>query len=420
MAKVSTTYFPKLEDIKAAALRLQDILQPTPLELHKNASEDYQAEIYFKREDLQLVRSYKIRGAYNKIASLSKEEAAAGVVCASAGNHAQGVAYACQLLKIKGYIFMPKTTPQQKVEQVRFFGRNLVEIILQGDNFDQALASAKAFCQSQKQSFIPPFDDPKIIEGQATIALEILNQLQNIDYLLLPVGGGGLAAGLSSVFKLLSPKTKVIAVEPEGAASLSHALSLGKNEALSTIDTFVDGAAVRQIGALNFPICQQNIDRVLTVHPGAISATMLELYNRDAIVVEPAAALSVAALKQLKAELKGKTVVCIISGSNNDIARMEEVRERALLYEGLKHYFIIQFPQRAGALKEFVAEILGPKDDIVHFEYSKKTNRAAGPALIGIQLDQAEDLNPLLLKLEEKAFEYTYLNQKPSLYSMLV
>lgn len=421
MKKLNTNYSPKLQDIKAAAERLQNILQATPLELHKNASEDHQAKIYFKREDLQLVRSYKIRGAYNKMSSLSEAERSLGVVCASAGNHAQGLAYACQLLACKGTIFMPRPTPQQKIEQVRFFGRGEIEIVLEGDSFDEAYAAAQDFCHQKKQTFIPPFDDPKVIEGQGTIALEILKQASApIDYLLLPVGGGGLAAGVSTVFKLLSPNTQIIAVEPEGASSLQHSIEKGENTTLEELDTFVDGAAVKRIGTLNFPICQENIDRVLTVPPGALSATMLELYNRDAIVVEPAGALSVAALKQLKTELKGKNVVCIISGSNNDIARMEEVRERALLHEGLKHYFIIQFPQRAGALKEFVADILGPKDDIVHFEYSKKTNRSRGPALVGIQLDQSVDLDPLLERLGDKNFRYTYLNKKPDLYSMLL
>jgi threonine dehydratase len=415
------TYFPTIEAIEAAAQKLSGIVQKTLLMHNLLGSEKYGANIFFKREDLQVVRSYKLRGAYYKISTLSESEKSKGVVCASAGNHAQGVAYACRRLGIKGTIFMPLPTPKQKVNQVAFFGKEWVEIILEGDTFDDAYASAQKFCDAGNQVFVHPFDDPRIIEGQGTVALEILEQSESpIDILLLPVGGGGLAAGVSTVFKLLSPNTQIIAVEPLGAASLKNALEKGENCSLEHIDKFVDGAAVKRIGNLNFEICRRNIDRVLTVAEGKVCSTILELYNLDAIVVEPAGALSIAALEQLGTELKGKNVVCIISGSNNDISRTEEIRERSLLHEGLKHYFIVRFPQRAGALKEFVADVLGPNDDIVHFEYSKKTSREKGPALVGIELKHKDDFEPLLNRMKAKQFFGEYLNDNPELFGYLV
>jgi len=421
MQTIQNSYYPTVEAIRKAANQLSAILMPTPLIPNLLASDKYEANILFKREDLQMVRSYKIRGAYYKISNLSLEERIKGVVCASAGNHAQGVAYACQKLGIKATIFMPLPTPKQKLKQVTFFGKEWVDIILEGDSFDDAYQAARMHCDKNEQVFIPPFDDEQIIEGQATVGLEILEaSITPVDYLILPLGGGGLAAGVSSIFKVLSPNTKIIAVEPEGAASMQAALNAGKPVRLKNIDKFVDGAAVKKVGILNFNICQQNLDRVITVSEGKVCSTILELYNQDAIVVEPAGALSVAALEQLGPELKGKNVVCIISGSNNDIARTEEIRERSLLYEGLKHYFIVRFPQRAGALKEFVAEILGPDDDIVHFEYSKKTAREQGPALVGIELKDPKDFSPLLERMKSRLFFGEYLNEKPELFGALV
>jgi len=414
-------YFPDLETVRATALNLKEVANITPLTYNILGSEKYGANIHFKREDLQIVRSYKIRGAYNKISSLSESEKNRGIICASAGNHAQGVAFACRKLGIKGKIFMPLPTPKQKVNQVAFFGKEWVDIVLEGDTFDDAYNAALTYGNANGLVFIHPFDDKKVIEGQATVGLEIIDQSRNpVDILILPIGGGGLAAGVSAVFKKLSPNTKIIAVEPEGAASLTYAMQQGYNAALENIDKFVDGAAVKKIGNLNFEICRNCIDLVVTVPEGKVCSTILELYNLDAIVVEPAGALSIAALEKLGPELKGKNVVCLISGSNNDISRTEEIRERSLLYEGLKHYFMVRFPQRAGALKEFVAEVLGPDDDIVHFEYSKKTSREKGPAIVGIELKRKEDFAPLLQRMKEQQFFGEYLNDNEELFNYLV
>ncbi|MCB0402946.1 MAG: threonine ammonia-lyase, partial [Flavobacteriales bacterium] len=382
-------YYPQLSDVQVASERIKEVITPTPLMLSVTASEEHQAQVYLKREDLQRVRSYKIRGAYNKIKSLKREELCHGVVCASAGNHAQGVAYACKTLNIKGVLFMPAPTPLQKIEQVKMFGGAYVQVILEGDTFDDALSAAKGYCEVHRSVFIPPFDDEKVIEGQATIGLELLDQADEpVDYLFLPVGGGGLAAGVSAIFKALSPSTKIIGVEPEGAPSLTEALRQGYPVKLDRIDKFVDGAAVQQVGELNFQICKEMLDDVVLVPEGKVCETILKLYNKDAMVVEPAGALALAALDAYQDELKGKNVICVISGSNNDIVRMEEIKERALLYQGLKHYFIVNFPQRAGALKEFVNEVLGPKDDITFFEFSQKHNKEFGPALVGIRIEQ--------------------------------
>lgn len=410
-----------IKNAKEAASVLKGVASYTPLQVNHNQSRVYDANVLFKREDLQQVRSYKIRGAYNKISSLHTSELTNGVVCASAGNHAQGVAYACRVKKIKGTIFMPTPTPKQKVEQVKMFGEEWIEIVLVGDTFDEASNLAMDFCKKNAMSFIHPFDDMKVIEGQATIGLELLEQLSEpIDYLFLPVGGGGLAAGVSSVFKLLSPETKIIGVEPKGAPSMSTAIKIGDNISLEIIDKFIDGASVQKVGDLNFTICRQNLDEMVTVEEGKVCQTILELYNKDAIVVEPAGALSVAVLDMYAEEIKGKNVVCLISGSNNDITRTEEIKERALLYLGIKHYFLVRFPQRAGALKEFISEVLGPKDDITHFEYSKKHNRNTGPAVIGIELGGDETVEVIKERMVERNFYGEYLNDHSDLFQLLV
>lgn len=415
------TYYPKLEDIKSAVTTLKDVVTVTPLPQNINYSRKFAANILLKREDLQQVRSYKIRGAYNKISSLSAKELENGIVCASAGNHAQGVAFACHKLKIHGTIFMPTPTPKQKLEQVAMFGGKYVTVKLVGDTFDDAQKEAALACEIQRKTFVHPFNDPKIIEGQATVGLEILEQTNApIDYVFVPVGGGGLASGLSTVFKMLSPKTKIIGVEPLGAPSMKTAFEKNNNVSLKSIDKFVDGAAVQQVGDLTFEICKENLDAMITVDEGKVCQTILDLYNKDAIVVEPAGALTIAALDIFADEIKGKNVVCVISGSNNDITRTAEIKERALLYEGLKHYFIIRFPQRAGALKEFVADILGPEDDITHFEYSKKHNRENGPAIVGIEIKDKNDLRPLIQRMKKKNFYGDYLNDKPDLFQYLI
>lgn len=419
--QILTTYFPSLHDVNKAAEKLKGIVSVTPLVQNIQYSKQFDCNVMFKREDLQMVRSYKIRGAYNKIASLSAHEIENGIVCASAGNHAQGVALSCKLLNIKGTIYMPAPTPNQKIEQVKMFGELYVDIVLEGDTFDDAYHASMEECSSLNKTFIHPFNDEKVIEGQATIALEILSQAtQPIDYVFVPVGGGGLASGLSTIFKELSPNTKIIGVEPEGAPSMKTALQNGKVVELKHIEKFVDGAAVRRVGDRNFSICKETLDKMITVSEGKVCETILELYNKDAVVVEPAGALSIAALEQYTDEIKNKNVVCIVSGSNNDITRTAEIKERALLHANLKHYFIITFPQRAGALREFVVDILGPNDDITHFEYTKKTNRENGAAVVGVQLKSPTDLKPLITKMKLHNFYGDYLNDKPELFQFLV
>lgn len=417
----SKTYYPKLKDIQNAAITLKEVVAVTPLFLNHTYSKEYNANVLLKREDLQQVRSYKIRGAYNKINSLSKQELSNGIVCASAGNHAQGVALACSKKKIYGTIFMPVPTPKQKVEQVKMFGGEFVDIQLSGDTFDDAYNAAKYVSDSLGKTFVHPFNDKKIIEGQGTVGLEIINQFEKfIDYVFVPVGGGGLASGLSSVFKIISPGTKVIGVEPAGAPSMKTAIEKGKNVKLSNIDKFVDGAAVQQVGDLTYEICKENLADMITVPEGKVCQTILDMYNKDAIVVEPAGALTLAALDQYRDKIKGKNVVCLVSGSNNDITRTAEIKERALLFKGVKHYFIIRFPQRAGALKEFVMDVLGENDDITFFEYSKKTNRENGPAVVGVELEKIEDLNPLIERMKKRNFYGEYLNDKPNLFEFLI
>ena len=410
-----------LENVKKAAILLSDVALKTPLMRNENLVQKFSSNIVLKREDLQQVRSYKIRGAYNKIASLSQDQLNRGVVCASAGNHAQGVAFSCFKLKVKGVVFMPTPTPKQKIEQVKMFGGAFIEIVITGDTFDDASFSAKEYCADNKMSFVHPFDDEKVIEGQATIALEILEQSkEEIDYLFLPVGGGGVAAGMSSIFNELSPNTKVIGVEPSGAPSMSTSLKKGVNVKLDHIDKFVDGASVQRVGDLNFDLCQQYLSSMSLVKEGEVCQTILDLYNKDAIVVEPAGALTIAALNQFKDEIQGKNIVCLVSGSNNDITRTEEIKERALLHANLKHYFIISFPQRSGALKEFVADVLGPNDDITHFEYTKKHNRNMGPAVVGVELENSSTLDALQQRMKDKGFFGEYLNDKPDLFQFLV
>ncbi|MEP3838747.1 MAG: threonine ammonia-lyase IlvA [Algibacter sp.] len=421
MSQNKHTYFPSIENVKAAAETIKTVSTVTPLSESLRYSKKYNANVLLKREDLQQVRSYKIRGAYNKISSLTPQQALNGVVCASAGNHAQGVALSCKLLKIKGTIFMPAPTPNQKVEQVEMFGEDFIEIKLIGDTFDDSYHAAMLECDELGKTFIHPFNDKKVIEGQATIALEILEQATHpIDYVFIAVGGGGLAAGLSTVFKTLSPQTKIIGVEPEGAPSMSVSLKNNKNTTIEKIEKFIDGAAVKRVGDLTFAICKENLTDMITVPEGKVCETILELYNKDAIVVEPAGALSISALDFYAEQIKGKNVVCVVSGSNNDITRTPEIKERALLYANLKHYFIINFPQRAGALKEFVVDILGEDDDITYFQYAKKTNRENGAAVVGVQLKSAADLEPLISKMKQRNFYGDYLNDKPNLFQFLV
>ncbi len=410
-----------VENIYKAKVRLKNVATKTPLMPNHFYSEKYEANIYFKREDLQVVRSYKIRGAYNKMASLSKAELKKGIVCASAGNHAQGVAFACRALQAKGKIYMPSTTPKQKISKVKSFGKEYVEVLLIGDTFDDSYAEAWKDSEANQLSFIHPFNDEKVIEGQGTVGLEILEDCdKDIDYIFVAIGGGGIISGLGSYFKQMSPSTKIIGVEPAGSPGMKTSLDKGEVVTLETMDVFVDGAAVRRVGDLNFKICQQVVDDIIIVPEGKVCTTILELYNEEAIVVEPAGALSLGALDFYKEKIKDKTVVCLIGGGNNDITRMEDIKERSLLYEGIKHYFIIRFPQRAGALRQFLNDVLGPDDDITHFEYNKKNNRNAGPALVGIELKNRRDYDGLIARMDKYQIDYQTVNDQKMLFNFLV
>ncbi|MBI1768252.1 MAG: threonine ammonia-lyase IlvA [Bacteroidetes bacterium] len=407
-------------DINKAHELLKGIVLKTPLQFHRKLSEKFGAEIYLKREDLQVVRSYKIRGAYNLIHSLTDEQRSRGVVCASAGNHAQGVAYSCKALNIHGVIYMPAITPKQKINQVRMFGGDHIEIVLTGDTFDECQTHALEYTSRNNKVFIPPFDHIKVIEGQGTVAKEIFEEQSHIDFFLVPIGGGGLCSGIAQYLQTYSPNTKIIGVEPAGAPSMTEALRLGHPVKLEKIQRFVDGASVQKVGDLTFSMCKDTIADMLLVPEGKVSSTILQLYNEDAIVAEPAGALSVAALDQYANQIKGKKVVCILSGGNNDIDRMQEIKERSLLYEGLKHYFIVRFAQRPGALKEFVNHILGPTDDIVRFEFIQKHNKETGPALIGIEVKSQGDFNSLVDRMDTHHLNYTVVNQNENLFEYLV
>jgi threonine dehydratase len=407
-------------DIKAAAERLKKIVNRTPLTFNVNLSKKYQCNIFLKREDLQVVRSYKLRGAYNMMSSLPQEQLQKGVVCASAGNHAQGFAFSCKKLQTKGVVFMPVVTPNQKISQTKMFGEEWIEVKLVGDTFDDCAAAAKKYTLQQGMTFIPPFDDCKIIEGQGTVGLEILEDQPQVDYLFLPVGGGGLSAGVGSYFKTFSPHTVMMGVEPEGAPAMYQAFAAGKPVTLDNIDRFVDGAAVKRVGDITFSICKDVLREIHLVPEGKVCTTILKLYSEDAIVAEPAGVLSIAALDDYAEQIKGKNVVCVLSGGNNDIDRMQEIKERSLQYEGLKHYFLIRFAQRPGALKEFVNFVLGENDDITRFEYMQKHNKETGPALVGIELKTKDDYQVLLQNMNKYQINFTELKKDDNLYGYLV
>lgn len=410
-----------LEDINKAAIRLQDVVLKTPLEYSERLSKQYDAEVYIKREDLQRCRSFKVRGAFNRVTSLSREDQERGIVCASAGNHAQGVAYSCASLKIRGVIFMPLSTPLQKIDKVKQFGGQYVEVVTVGDTYDDASNAAKEYCATHKASYVHPFNDYEVMCGQATVGKEIYEELgDRIDIVLLAIGGGGLASGVSSYLNMHKPEVKIIGVEPVGAPGMSESLKNGKVTPLESIDTFVDGAAVKHVGDNTFDICKDNLTTTVLVPEGKVCTTMIELYQMDGIIAEPAGALSISALDMVAKEIKGKVVVCVLSGGNNDILRYPEIMERSLVYNGRKHYLIIEFNQKPGQLRKFVNDALGPHDDITRFEYMKKTNREAGAALVGVELYSKDDFNPLLERLHATGINFRILSSKELLYSYII
>jgi threonine dehydratase len=392
---------PLYQGVEKAYQVLKDIVIHTPLQYNSRLSKKFGAEVYFKREDQQQVRSYKIRGAYHTIFALDSEQRRKGVVCASAGNHAQGFAFSCSLMQIKGYIFMPQVTPRQKIERVRHFGGDWVSIELVGTTYDEAAHVAWKFCREKELSYVHPFDNLNTIYGQGTVGVEIMKDLPDVDVLVAPVGGGGLISGVSGYLKHVKPGVKTIGVDPAGAPKMVEARKAGYPKVLERIDSFIDGVAVKKIGDLTYELIEKHVDTVIATAEGKVCTTMIELYQNEGLITEPAGALAVAALDQLTEDILGKKVVCIISGGNNDISRYPEVIDRSLIYEGLKHYLIVEFAQKPGELMRFLQKALGPNDDIVRFEYLKKTNKEFGPALVGIELTHKNDLEGLMQRIKE-------------------
>jgi len=418
MTKVSA------DDVRAAAERLRDVAVRTPLERNERLSQLTGADVWLKREDLQPVRSYKLRGAYNFIASLPDSERANGIVCASAGNHGQGVAYTCRRLGVKAWIVLPRTTPRQKREQIASLGGSETTIVIEGHTYDEAHAAATDLARHESAVLVPPFDDPQIIAGQGTVVLEVLEQLEQVgrppDLLVVPVGGGGLISGSAVIAAAATPRPRVVGVEPAGAACMCAALDADGPVTLPSIDTFVDGAAVRRVGDHTFEVVRALVDEVVTVAEGAVCTTMLELYQRDGIIAEPAGALAVAALCSGLPVMPGTSVVCIVSGGNNDVSRYGEVVERSLVHQGLKHYFLVEFPQEPGALRGFLDNVLGPSDDITLFEYVKKNNRETGPALVGVEIAATADLAPLLERMEASPLHIEQLSADSPAFRFLI
>lgn len=410
-----------VEDILIANQLLKDVVAHTPLQFNERLSEQYDCRVYIKREDLQHVRSFKLRGAFYKIKAVEAEAKKTGIVCASAGNHAQGVAFACSQLQIDGKIFMPQTTPKQKINQVKMFGKSFVEIILVGDTFDDSYDQAIQCAEMENRIFIHPFDDEKVIAGQGTVAVEMMNDIdEDVDFVFASIGGGGLMAGLSTYIKNLFPNTKMIGTEPAGAASMKASIEHNQVWPLDTIDKFVDGAAVKVVGNMTFDICRKYVDDIIPVPEGKICTSILELYNEHAIIAEPAGALPIAALDFYQDKIKGKSVVCVISGGNNDIGRMQEIKEKSLIYEGLLYYFIVNFPQRAGALRQFLDHVLGPEDDITTFEYTKKNNKENGPGLVGIEIKRKEDYQGIIERMHALGFPFKEVNKDSTLFGLLI
>ncbi|MEV0250510.1 threonine ammonia-lyase IlvA [Nocardia sp. NPDC050712] len=430
------------DEIDAAAKRISDIIEPTPLQFSARLSALSGAQVYLKREDLTAVRSYKLRGAYNLIVQLTAAERAAGVVAASAGNHAQGVAFACQAMGIRGRIYVPTTTPKQKRDRIRVHGGEFVELIAIGETYDAAAAAAADDVARTGATMVPPFDDPRTAAGQGTIAAEVLEQLGAApDLMVVPVGGGGCLAGVGTYLRERAPHTAILAAEPGGAASMTAALVAGGPVTLPEIDPFVDGAAVRRIGELPYaavtgfggrarshaslPLLTSTETatgagsfRVMQVDEGAICTAMLDLYQNEGIIAEPAGALAVAALAEVEVA-PGSTVVCLVSGGNNDVSRYGEIIERSLVHRGLKHYFLVDFPQEPGALRRFLNEVLGPDDDITLFEYVKRNNRETGAALVGIELGAPEGLVALLERMRESPIQHERLEPGSPAYRYL-
>lgn len=408
-------------DVDEAAHRLENVAIKTALEQSPRLSEEVGVPVYLKREDIQVCRSFKVRGAYNKIASLSKEEAQHGVAAASAGNHAQGVAYACAQLGIKGKIFLPSNTPRQKRDRIATIGKGWVEQIIVDGSFDKANEEAGRIANEEGLIFVPPYDDPMTIAGQGTIAVELDQQIpEGTDSVVIPMGGGGLAAGIAVWLKEKRPDVKVIGVEPDGAASIKAAMRAGHPVTLDQVDSFVDGTAVGRAGDITFPILSEYLDDVITVPEGAVCSEMLDLYHSEGIIAEPAGALASAAIRRYLPHIPNGPVVAIVSGGNNDLSRYAEVQERSLRHEGLRHYFLVTFPQEPGALRTFLNDVLAPDQDVIHFEYTKKNNRETGPALVGIDLANAADIQSLRRRMAQSPLHVEQIPHDSEIFRILI
>ena len=409
-------------DIDSAAQRIAGVVTPTPLQLSDRLSAITGATVYLKREDLQTVRSYKLRGAYNLLVQLSGDELAAGVVCSSAGNHAQGFAYACRALGVRGRVYVPAKTPKQKRDRIRYHGGEFIELIVGGSTYDLAAEAALADVARTGATLVPPFDDPRTMAGQGTIAVELLDALDvEPDLVVVPVGGGGCIAGITTYLAERTTNTAVLGVEPAGAAAMMAALASGGPVTLDAVDQFVDGAAVSRAGRLTYAALAAAGDMVsiTTVDEGAVCTAMLDLYQNEGIIAEPAGALSVAGLLEADVE-PGSTVVCLISGGNNDVSRYGEILERSLVHLGLKHYFLVDFPQEPGALRRFLDGVLGPNDDVTLFEYVKRNNRDTGEALVGIELGSAADFDGLLERMRSTDMQIEKLDPDSPAYRYLL
>ncbi|HAV52055.1 MAG TPA: threonine dehydratase [Leuconostoc mesenteroides] len=412
------------EEIDEAHRVLSKVVTHTPLAYDDYLSKKYRANVYLKREDMQRVRSFKIRGAYYNIIKAEKEKLNNGVVAASAGNHAQGVADTCHNLKIQATIFMPVTTPNQKVEAVKRFGSQYVTVILVGDTFDEAQSAAFEYTEKHNMFFVAPFDDRRTMAGQGTVAVEVfedaVEQNINVDYLIASVGGGGLIGGLSTYSKKVSPQTTVVGVEPETAQSMKAAFQAQKPTTVENIDHFVDGAAVARVSQFTYNQAQQYVDKLLAIPEGKVAQAVLDLYTYEAIVAESAGAMPIASLDFMASDIVGKNVVLVVSGGNNDIGRMQEMEQKALMYKGRQQFYLVEFPQRPGALRQFVNDVLGPNDDITRFEYTKKINSETGSVMVGILLDPVTKVDDLTARLAAFFPKYINLQENTVLFNMLV
>ncbi|WP_432850949.1 threonine ammonia-lyase IlvA [Amycolatopsis sp. CA-161197] len=407
--------------VEQAAERLTGVVTRTPLEPNARLSSRVDARVWLKREDQQTVRSYKIRGAYNFIVQLDEATRSRGVVCASAGNHAQGVAYACRRLGANGRVYVPGTTPRQKRERIATLGGAHIEVIVVGETYEDAFAAANDDAQRTGATLVPAFDDPRTVAGQGTVALEVVDQLGFVpDVLVVPVGGGGLLAGIATWVRERHPEIRVVGVEPAGAMCMAAALEAGEPVRIDAVDSFVDGAAVREAGGVTYPLVRDSGAALTSVPEGAVCTEMLAMYQADGVIAEPAGALASAALGTTVLVEPEQTVVCIVSGGNNDVSRYSEILERSLMHEGLKHYFLVSFPQEPGALRRFLDEILGPEDDVTRFEYVKRNNRELGPALIGIEIPRPAELPGLLKRLEASPLQVEQVEPGSPLFHFLL